>query len=113
MLPEPIESKSSSDRTSFHQPCQEITRISVRIAKIYGKTANQRRDFLQKTTTEISQKYAHICIEDLSVTSPFMDTNNGVQLGSLWTDDKLFVERKISLTDAPYSVNFKKFSGVT
>ncbi|WP_293363272.1 RNA-guided endonuclease TnpB family protein [Microcoleus sp. CAWBG52] len=38
-----------------------------RIAKIHGKTANQRRDFLQKTTTEISKKYAHIRIEDLNV----------------------------------------------
>jgi len=28
-----------------------------RIAKIHAKTANKRRDFLQKTTTEISQKY--------------------------------------------------------
>jgi putative transposase len=28
-----------------------------RIAKIHAKTANQRRDFLQKTTTEISPKY--------------------------------------------------------
>ncbi|CBN57636.1 MULTISPECIES: RNA-guided endonuclease InsQ/TnpB family protein [Kamptonema] len=38
-----------------------------RIAKIHAKTANVRRDFLQKTTTEISQKYAHIRIEDLNV----------------------------------------------
>ncbi|WP_265238837.1 transposase [Lyngbya sp. CCAP 1446/10] len=38
-----------------------------RIAKIHAKIANQRRDFLQKTTTEISRKYAHICIEDLNV----------------------------------------------
>lgn len=38
-----------------------------RVAKIHAKTANQRRDFLQKTTTEISQKYAHIRIEDLNV----------------------------------------------
>jgi putative transposase len=38
-----------------------------RIAKIHGKTANQRRDFLQKTTTEISRKYAHICIENMLI----------------------------------------------
>ena len=38
-----------------------------RVAKIHAKTASQRRDFLQKTTTEISQKYAHIRIEDLNV----------------------------------------------
>ncbi len=38
-----------------------------RLAKIHAHSANQRRDFLQKTTTEISQKYASICIEDLNV----------------------------------------------
>ncbi|MEG4942412.1 RNA-guided endonuclease TnpB family protein [Microcoleus sp. F4-D5] len=37
------------------------------LAKNYAKVANQRRDFLQKTTTEISKKYAHIRIEDLNV----------------------------------------------
>jgi putative transposase len=36
-------------------------------AKKYADIAQGRRDFLQKTTTEISQKYAHIRIEDLNV----------------------------------------------
>lgn len=38
-----------------------------RIAKHHSRIANQRRDFLQKTTTEISRNYAHIRIEDISV----------------------------------------------
>lgn len=38
-----------------------------RLAKHHAKIANQRRDFLQKTTTEISVKYANIRIEDLNV----------------------------------------------
>lgn len=33
----------------------------------HAKIANKRRDFLHKTTTEISQRYAHIRIEDLNV----------------------------------------------
>ena len=36
-------------------------------AKLHAKVANQRCDYLQKTTTEISRKYAHIKIEDLNV----------------------------------------------
>ncbi|MDF0556112.1 hypothetical protein PY364_23770 [Kamptonema sp. UHCC 0994] len=43
-----------------------------------------RRDFLQKTTTEISQKYAHIPIEDLNVSGQLSTVNrqlsNGIQL---------------------------------
>ncbi len=38
-----------------------------KLAKHHARIANQRRDFLQKTTTEISVKYAHIRIEDLNV----------------------------------------------
>lgn len=37
------------------------------LSKHHARIANQRRDFLQKTTTEISRKYAHIRIEDLNV----------------------------------------------
>jgi putative transposase len=36
-------------------------------AKKHADIAQRRRDFLQKTTTEISQKYAHIRIEDLNI----------------------------------------------
>ena len=38
-----------------------------RQAKKHADIAQGRRDFLQKTTTEISQKYAHIRIQDLNV----------------------------------------------
>ena len=38
-----------------------------KLAKKHADIANRRRDFLQKTTTEISQKYAHIRIEDLNI----------------------------------------------
>lgn len=36
-------------------------------AKLHAKVANQRQDFLQKTTTEISRNYYRIRIEDLNV----------------------------------------------
>lgn len=38
-----------------------------KLAKKYADIANKRRDFLQKTTTEISKKYAYIRIEDLNI----------------------------------------------
>jgi putative transposase len=38
-----------------------------KLAKQHADIAQGRRDFLQKTTTEISQKYAHIRIEDLNI----------------------------------------------
>ena len=36
-------------------------------AKLHLRIANQRKDYLQKTTTEISRKYYRIKIEDLNV----------------------------------------------
>ena len=39
----------------------------IRLGNQHARIANQRRDFLQKTTTEISRKYSVIRIEDLNV----------------------------------------------
>lgn len=36
-------------------------------ARLHAKVANQRKDYLQKSTTEISRKYYRIRIEDLNV----------------------------------------------
>ncbi len=49
--------KSSSNAQRFY----------LKQAVLHESVANQRRDYLQKTTTEISRKYAHIKIEDLCV----------------------------------------------
>ena len=37
------------------------------MAKCYEKVTNQRKDFLQKLSTELIRKYDIICIEDLQV----------------------------------------------
>ncbi|WP_293157230.1 MULTISPECIES: transposase [unclassified Microcoleus] len=42
-------------------------KFARKLAKKHADIANRRRDFLQKTTTEISQKYARVCIEDLNI----------------------------------------------
>lgn len=41
----------------------------IRIAKLNKYIANQRKDFLQKLTTELVKQYDVICIEDLDVKS--------------------------------------------
>ena len=38
-----------------------------RIAKIYKKAANQRKDFLHKTSTEIANQYDVVCVETLNM----------------------------------------------
>lgn len=38
-----------------------------KIAKIYRHTANQRKDFLHKKSTEISNRYDIVCVEDLNM----------------------------------------------
>lgn len=39
----------------------------IKCARAYEKVANQRRDWIQKLSTEIVRKYDIICIEDLSI----------------------------------------------
>lgn len=40
-----------------------------KVAKIHGHIANQRKDFLQKKSTEIANQYAFVCVEDLNMRS--------------------------------------------
>lgn len=39
----------------------------IKVAKLYAKIANQRRDFLQKLSTELIRNNDMICLEDLQV----------------------------------------------
>lgn len=67
--------KSSIDKLAKLQ--RELSRKSsggsnynkarIKVAKLYEKIANQRKDFLQKLSTEIIQDNDIICIEDLQV----------------------------------------------
>lgn len=38
-----------------------------RVARIHRHTANQRKDFLQKKSTEIANQYSFVCVEDLNM----------------------------------------------
>ena len=46
---------------------KKAAKYYIRLGNQHARIANQRRDFLQKTTTEISKKYSVIRIEDLNV----------------------------------------------
>ncbi len=41
----------------------------IKVAKLYKHISNQRKDFLQKLTTNLTKQYDIICIEDLDVQS--------------------------------------------
>ena len=43
------------------------SKARIRLAKAWEKLTNQRRDFLQKLSTELIRKYDIICLEDLNV----------------------------------------------
>ena len=47
--------------------CSNARKFYCKQAVLHSGVANQRQDYLQKITTEISRKYAHIKIEDLNV----------------------------------------------
>ena len=42
-------------------------KVRIRLAKAWEKLANQRKDFLQKLSTELIRKYDIICLEDLNI----------------------------------------------
>lgn len=59
--------KQLGNRKKGIRASSNASKFYIEQAKIHAKVANQRHDYLQKTTTEISCKYAHIKIEDLNV----------------------------------------------
>lgn len=42
-------------------------RQRARVARVYGRTASRRRDFLHKLTTDLVRRHDLMCIEDLNV----------------------------------------------
>ena len=50
----------------------------LKVARLQKHIAEQRRDFLQKLTTDIVRQYDTICIEDLSV-SEMKETDNSIR----------------------------------
>lgn len=47
----------------------------IKLTKLYKKISNQKKDFLQKLTTELVNEYDVICIEDLNVSDMIARSN--------------------------------------
>lgn len=60
-----VKLKRRLSRKSMGSKNREKARIKV--ARAYEKVSNQRKDYLQKLSTELIRKYDIICIEDLNV----------------------------------------------
>lgn len=56
--------------------CKNIQKQRKAIAKIHNKQSNQRKDFLHKTSNQITNDYSLICIEDLSVKEMMLTKDN-------------------------------------
>ena len=69
-----------------------------KLAKKHAAIAQGRRDFLQKTTTEISQNYAHIRLEDLNVSG--MVANH--KLASSVVDSGFYEFRRFLTYKSPF-----------
>lgn len=59
-------SRKSSDSRNYE-------RTRKQIARLHEKISNQRKDMLQKLTTDLIRRYDTICIENLDVKSMFKD----------------------------------------
>jgi putative transposase len=59
--------KQLGDRKQGIKASNRAKRFYKDLAKFHAKIANQRQDFLQKTTTELLRKYHTLRIEDLNV----------------------------------------------
>lgn len=59
--------KQFGDRRTGQKASNNAKKYFKKVARLHHDIANQRRDFLNKTTTDICRKYAHIRIEDLNV----------------------------------------------
>ena len=59
--------KQMGNRREGIESSSNAKKFYKKLATLHSGVANQRRDYLQKTTTEISRKYAHIKIEALNI----------------------------------------------
>lgn len=59
--------KQFGDRRTGQKASNNAKKYFKKLARLHQVIANRRKDFLNKTTTEICRKYAHIRIEDLNV----------------------------------------------
>ena len=82
----------------------------IRLGKVWEKLTNQRKDFLQKLSTELIRKYDVICLEDLNVAGMVKNHNLAKSISDCsWSEFARMLQfkadwygRKISKVDRFY-----------
>ena len=67
-----------------------------KVAKLHGKTANQRKDLLHKVTTYLATTYETVCIEDLNVSGMVKNHNLALAISDCgWGMFRQLLEYKV------------------
>jgi putative transposase len=81
----------------------------IKVAKVYAKIADSRKDFLQKQSTQITNEYDVICIESLNMRAMAQSLNLGKSVGDVgWGMFTHMLEYK-SLWKGKHLVKVPKF----
>ena len=79
--------KQLGNRRQGIRASNNILKYYQKLARRHADIANVRRDFLQKTTTDISRKYYQIRIEDLNISGMIANQKLALDLESLGIDE--------------------------
>ena len=81
----------------------------IKVAKVYAKITDSRRDFLQKQSTQITNEYDVICIESLNMKAMAQSLNLGKSIGDVgWGQFTHMLEYK-SLWKGKHLVKIPKY----
>lgn len=69
--------KEQRKLSKMHKGSQNRNKQRIRIAKLYEKVSNQRKDFLHKQSRQITNAYDCVCIEDLDMKAMSQALNFG------------------------------------
>ncbi len=75
--------KQRGDRRTGQKASNNAKKYYKKLARFHKKIADKRQDFLNKTTTSICKKYAHIKIEDLNVSGMIANSKLSAAISDL------------------------------